>query len=182
MKELFEQGAYQGRHADFAELKAWLLAKWMWNPELPAGPLLDDFFAGYYGKAAPYVREWFEAVHRLQRESPEPLLIYDDFAKSVVPDESLDGFASLWGKAVEAVKDDPATSYNVRMSAFSFDCLRLERMRPRLAGASDTLKAEAKRLAKSLLDRMEEAGDIRLSEDLGRHQATIRAWRELASE
>ena len=68
VKELFEQGAYQGRHADFAELKAWLLAKWMWNPDLPVEPLLDDFFAGYYGKAAPFVREWLETVQRLQRE------------------------------------------------------------------------------------------------------------------
>ncbi|MBM4035803.1 MAG: DUF4838 domain-containing protein, partial [Planctomycetes bacterium] len=51
---LFEQGAYQGRHADFAELKAWLLAKWLWNPDLPADPLLKDFFEGYYGAAAPF--------------------------------------------------------------------------------------------------------------------------------
>ena len=39
VKCLFEQGAYQGRHADFAELKAWLLAKWMWNPDLPMEPI-----------------------------------------------------------------------------------------------------------------------------------------------
>ena len=65
VKALFEQGAYQGRHADFAELKAWLLAKWMWNPDLPMKPLLDDFFAGYYGNAAPFVRDYFEAIHKM---------------------------------------------------------------------------------------------------------------------
>ena len=45
-----------GRHAGFAELKAWLLLKWMWNPELPAQPLIADFFNGYYGKGAPLER------------------------------------------------------------------------------------------------------------------------------
>ena len=40
----------------FAELKAWLLLKWMWNPELPAEPLIADFFNGYYGKGAPLER------------------------------------------------------------------------------------------------------------------------------
>lgn len=37
---VFEQGAYQGRHGDLAELKAWLLAKWLWNPELPREQLI----------------------------------------------------------------------------------------------------------------------------------------------
>ena len=60
VKMLFEQGACQGRHAGFAELKGWLLAKWMWNPDLPAEPLIADFFNGYYGKAAPIVRAVFD--------------------------------------------------------------------------------------------------------------------------
>ena len=185
VKELFEQGAYQGRHADFAELKAWLLAKWMWNPDLPVGPLLDDFFAGYYGKAAPYVRDYFEAIHKLQlacSSSPEkPLLIFDSVEKSVLPDAFLDFASGCWRQAVDAVKDDPATSYNVRMAAFSFDYLRLERLRPKLGDASATpeMRAEAKRLAQSLLDRMAEAKDIRLAENHDRNGHLVWRWRQL---
>ena len=70
---LFEQGAYQGRHGDFAELKAWLLAKWLWNPDLPAEPLLEDFFKGYYGAAAPYVRTYFDALHSYYRDPGETI-------------------------------------------------------------------------------------------------------------
>ena len=183
VKELFEQGAYQGRHADFAELKAWLLAKWMWNPELPVEPLLDDFFSGYYGKAAPYVRAWFETVHRLQLmrslSAEHPLRIFDDVPKSVIPDAVLDLAADTWKQALDAVKDDPATSYNVRMAAFSVDYLRLERLRPTLDKASDEQKAEAKRLAKSLLDRLDEAKDIRLAENYDRFGHIVWKWRTL---
>ena len=185
VKELFEQGAYQGRHADFAELKAWLLAKWMWNPDLPMEPLLDDFFAGYYGKAAPFVRDYFEAIHKLQlacSSSPEkPLLIFDSVEKSVLPDAFLDFASGCWRQAVDAVKDDPATSYNVRMAAFSFDYLRLERLRPKLGDASATpeMRAEAKRLAQSLLDRMAEAKDIRLAENHDRNGHLVWRWRQL---
>ena len=186
VKELFEQGAYQGRHADFAELKAWLLAKWMWNPELPVEPLLDDFFSGYYGKAAPYVRAWFETVHRLQLmrslSAEHPLRIFDDVPKSVIPDAVLDLAADTWKQALDAVKDDPATSYNVRMAAFSVDYLRLERLRPKLGEASDEQKAEAKRLAKSLLDRLDEAKDIRLAENYDRFGHIVWKWRTLVAE
>ena len=186
VKELFEQGAYQGRHADFAELKTWLLSKWMWNPELPMKPLLDDFFEGYYGKAAPYIRDYFEGIHAVQLArslSPDkPLLIFDDVSKSAASHTFLTHVADdCWRKALEAVKDDPATSYNVRMAAFSVDYLKLERLRPKLAEASDEEKAEAKRLAKSLLERMDEAKDIRLAESLWRHDTILKAWRALAT-
>ena len=185
VKELFEQGAYQGRHADFAELKAWLLAKWMWNPDLPAETLLDDFFSGYYGKAAPYVRAWFDTVHSLQLmrslSAEHPLRIFDDVPKSVIPDAVLDMSVETWKKAVEAVKGDPAASYNVRMAAFSFDYLRLERMRPRLGEASEETKAEAKRLAQSLLDRLAEAKDIRLAESYDRSGHIVWKWRQLVA-
>ena len=186
MKELFEQGAYQGRHADFAELKTWLLSKWMWNPELPMKPLLDDFFEGYYGKAAPYIRDYFEGIHAVQLArslSPDkPLLIFDDVSKSAASQTFLTRVADdCWRKALEAVKDNPATSYNVRMAAFSVDYLKLERLRPKLAEASDEEKAEAKRLAKSLLERMDEAKDIRLAESLWRHDTILKAWRALAT-
>jgi hypothetical protein len=193
VKCLFEQGAYQGRHGDFAELKSWLLAKWMWNPDLPMEPLLDDFFAGYYGKAAPFVRDYFEAIHKMQRFASsfpnKPLRIFDSVANSVLPDEFLDFAAGCWEQALDAVKDDPVTSYNVRMAAFSFDYLRLERLRRKTdkvlilaqkSIAADEL-AKAKGLAKSLLDRMAEAKDIRLAESGSRHEQLQKEWRELVA-
>ena len=192
-KCLFEQGAYQGRHGDFAELKAWLLAKWMWNPDLPMKPLLDEFFAGYYGKAAPYVRDWFEAVHRIQMmrsSSPKhPLRIFDDVTNPAIPDAIVDLGAECWQQAIDATKDDPATSYNVRMAAFSFDYMRLERMRRKVdkllvlsrTSRIDEKLAEAKALAKSLLDRMDEAKDIRLSEGESAHVRVKKGWQELVA-
>ena len=187
VKALFEQGAYQGRHADFAELKAWLLAKWMWNPDLPMKPLLDDFFAGYYGKAAPFVRDYFEAVHKMQlfcsSHPNKPLLIFDSVGSSVLPDAFLDFAAGCWQQAVDAVKDDPATSYNVRMAKFSFDYLRMERSHWLLdlrASKPASSSVDIKALAQSLLDRMDEAKHIRLAE--GDRTAIVRKWKEIAKD
>ena len=193
---VFTQGAQPdpARHADFAELKAWLTAKWMWNPDLPMKPLLDDFFDGYYGKAAPFVREYFEELHRVQREysamPDHPLSIYVDVDNPALTDDFLAWAAGKWRQAEAAVVDDPVRSYNVRMGAFTVDYMRLERMRPRVHKilcftpefAEKAGYEEAQRLAKSLLDRMDEAKGIRLSEDSFRHRAQIQQWRELASE
>ena len=67
-KYIYEEGEHGGRHGDFAELKTWLLAKWLWNPDLPEEALLDDFFSGYYGAGAPFVRRYFDELHRHQAE------------------------------------------------------------------------------------------------------------------
>ena len=187
VKALFEQGAYQGRHADFAELKAWLLAKWMWNSDLPMEKLLDDFFAGYYGKAAPFVRDYFEAIHKLQRfcssHPNKPLLIFDSVGSSVLHDGFLDFAAGCWRQAIDAVKDDPATSYNVRMAAFSFDYLRMERSHWLLdlrKSKPSVPPEELKGLAQSLLDRMDEAKDIRLAER--DRSSLVDEWRKIAKD
>jgi hypothetical protein len=49
---VFEEGAYQGSGAEMAELRAWLLAQLLWNPQQDDGALIQEFLDGYYGKAA----------------------------------------------------------------------------------------------------------------------------------
>ena len=187
VKALFEQGAYQGRHADFAELKAWLLAKWMWNPDLPMKELLDDFFVGYYGNGAPFVREYFERLHRLQREhsiaTGTPLRVFYCLSNPAITDDFLREATVLWNKAIAATANDPATSYDVRMGAFSLDYMRMERGY-KLLSLSDRpcyrlSPGEAKVLAQSLLSRMDEAKDIRLAERP--REETLATWREIAN-
>jgi hypothetical protein len=182
---LFEQGAYQGRHADFAELKAWLLAKWLWNPDLPAEPLLADFLDGYYGAAAPLVRRYLDELHSFHRDpETQPLRIFDDVKNPVIPDSFYARAAKLWEEAEAAVQDSPAHSYNVRMGAIPVLYARLMRMR-----AVDEIKVwatldprqydpppERRAVAADLLARFEEAKDIRISESTQHHDRTLALW------
>jgi hypothetical protein len=187
---LFEQGAYQGRHGDFAELKAWLLAKWMWNPDLPQEPLLQDFFNGYYGAAAPYVRTYFDALHSFYRDpASHPLRIFESPARTQVPDEFYVRAAELWRQAEAAVKDSPAHLYNVRMGGMPVLNARLLRQ-PR----QDEIKvwvtadpsryaipADTRGLAAELLARFAEAKNIRISESGEHHDQTLKQWQALAN-
>jgi hypothetical protein len=67
VKGVVEQGNYQSR-GEFSELRAWLLAKLLWNPETDAAALTDEFLAGYYGKAAPAIRDYLDFLHARVRE------------------------------------------------------------------------------------------------------------------
>ena len=85
-------------------------------------------------------------------------------------------------------------AYNVRMTAFSFDYIRLERLcrgvrldftkRDRCGNdeARPSQEDEMRSLARSLLARMDEAKDIRITNGEVKHRqsATIRRWKVLA--
>lgn len=55
---LLEEGAHNAPWSEFSELKQWLVAKLMWNPRQDVDSLTNVFIEGYYGKAAPYVKQY----------------------------------------------------------------------------------------------------------------------------
>ena len=188
---LFEQGDRQGCNAGFAELKAWLLAKWMWNPDRPMKPLLDDFFAGFYGAGAPFVREYFEELHHLQiaytsADTNRWLNCHQNIPSPDIPAEFWDRADALLEKAAAAVKGDKTLEFNVRTARFGVDYMRLEHFRKKrgavvdFTGKPQVVAAEIPQLARRALAFVDEVKHMRLCSSLPRHTAILDAWRRLA--
>ena len=183
-KMLFEQGAREGYHAGFAELKAWLLAKWMWDPEADMKTLLDEFFDGYYGVGAPYVREYFEELHKRQlavsADPAHPLKIFDEVGPAPYDDEEFMRWADgRWAEAEKAVADDPVRAYNVKMGRFSHRYTLLELKRAKHSDEELRKDPEAVELAKILLkDKAEARGPMTVKE--WGDEKRLAGWREIA--
>lgn len=62
VKGLFEEGAYCGPGGDLNELKDYVMARLMWDPTLDDKAVVAEFLAGYYGAAAPYVRQYMDVM------------------------------------------------------------------------------------------------------------------------
>ena len=166
VRYIYEQGDYHGIHAWFGELKAYLIAKWMWNPDLSAEPLMDRFFRGYYGKAAPLVRKHYDEVESRQRarsaSGGKPLLLYETIPESVCDLEFLERSLKLWREAEKLVAgEDPVYGYNARMGALSvayslfmrgYKAAWATRNPERFRGNVDSAK-----LAKWILERFDES-------------------------
>jgi hypothetical protein len=76
VRGVFEQGAYQSRGSEMAELRSWLLAKLLWNPSLDASALRREFIRGYYGPAAGPVAEFLDVLEDAVRSSGDDLGCY----------------------------------------------------------------------------------------------------------
>lgn len=60
----YDCGSYRSPGTEFAELRAYLIAKLAWNPEADADQLIEEFVAGYYGPAAPPILEYIHALRK----------------------------------------------------------------------------------------------------------------------
>lgn len=158
-KGLLMQGAWQGWHGDMAELKAWVVAKLMWNPDYNVKALVRRFTDGYYGAAAPYVRKYLALLYSAPRdETVNPVTITDPVgADPVLTDEFLQESGKLWEQALEAMKDDPIRSYNVRMSSLPIDYVRFYKDGSRLYNVSLRPVRDVTALAKRILSALNEA-------------------------
>lgn len=155
---VYEEGDHLGWHSEFAELKAYLTAKWTWNPDIPAERLLTKFFNGYYGAAAPYVRQYFDELNALPIDpTVEPLDYQRTDMSHFVPDEFLRRAAGLWKQALEAVKGDAVREYNVRMGRLSVDYEYLVRDLRVIRMDSKGLSPKRIALAKRVQDALDEA-------------------------
>jgi len=62
---VMEQAASQSLGADFCELKAYLVAKLLWNPDADVEAIVNDFIYGYYGRAGQQIRKYFDLTQSL---------------------------------------------------------------------------------------------------------------------
>ena len=171
---VMEQGAYQGWHGEFAELKAYLQAKWLWNPELDEKVLLDRFFTGYYGKAAPHVRAYFDLlVAEARSQKGRPLKIFDALDGGIsFSDDFCEKAAELWRKAEASVADDPSCTYNVKTSAMPIDYLRYSRHSKTVRLVRNA--ADFRPLDVAVAQRLDSA--LRLAEQKGRNVQFCEEW------
>ena len=62
---IFEEAQYQSAGAEFDEMKAWTVNQLLWNPNQDVDSLVSIFVKGYYGKAAPYIKEYYNLCQSL---------------------------------------------------------------------------------------------------------------------
>lgn len=64
-KRVYEQGNWQTTSGEFSELRAYLIARLLWDPYMSKEQYyayMDEFLLDYYGEGAPYVREYIDCM------------------------------------------------------------------------------------------------------------------------
>ncbi|MBI3667721.1 MAG: DUF4838 domain-containing protein [Acidobacteria bacterium] len=125
---LFLEGAYpEGGGGENAELRSYVMARLLWDPNTDVNRAVDEFLEGCYGRAAAAMRAYFDLLHRQVRMPPQGNGLH--IWINPVPDFSPDFLRQGGGlfRQAEAAAENEAVRRRVRQARLSIDYLELLR-------------------------------------------------------
>jgi hypothetical protein len=107
VRMVFEQGSGHDR-SEFSDMRAYLLAKLMWNPGLSPDSIMHDFARGYYGPSSSYILDYIRLLSANLAASDRWLGIYGTpqmAAHSFLTEENLLAYQDLFYGAMLLQED-----------------------------------------------------------------------------
>lgn len=102
---IMEEADFQSDGGELAELRSYVFAKLLWNPDLNYEELLNDFMYGYYGHAGIYIRQYFDLVQGLVTKDVH-VTINLSVQNTLFTDEFLTRALELFDKAEKVANSD----------------------------------------------------------------------------
>jgi hypothetical protein len=139
VRGIFEQGSYSaGGCGEFAELRAYVLARLLWDPDTDVDLAMDEFLEAYYGGAARQIRRYIDLLHDDVAAGGFHIGIYD-------PPQSpwLDG---LTEKALPLLEEAERTAQGadkirrVRVARMPLEYVRLSRLPSGASGRAEAVR------------------------------------------
>lgn len=160
---MFEQGTGANNVTSWMDLRNYLVAKLMWNPDLDIDSLCSDFSRGYYGNAAHYVSDIIQNMTHELSASGKRLDIYGfpiDAADGYLSPRMLQHYDSLMTLAFNAVTDSSQIK-RLRYFKLALDFANIEL---RAAGKIATTNEELKAMTGDMVEQMERFGVSQMME------------------
>ena len=124
VKGVFEQGMYQeGESGEFGDLRAYVLARLMWNPDENLESLVKGFLDAFYGNAAVYVGEFLDLLHKRVLESGVhfgPAFDCGDRLKNLFSPEDLEHLDGVWADAIASCEPGSKEQIHVLRSQICY--------------------------------------------------------------
>ncbi|MBI1849449.1 MAG: DUF4838 domain-containing protein [Planctomycetes bacterium] len=130
VRGIFEEGNYsRGGGGEMNELKAYVLARGLWDPSIDARRTRDEFLDGWFGKAAPPIAKWLDRLEEVTRTDDLHATIYDPPSAKYLRDEVLAFGESCFAEA-ERLAGDEVVRARVRTAGLAIRWVRLQRSAP----------------------------------------------------
>ncbi len=158
-KWVFEQHSHNP--SELFELRSYLTAKLLWNPDVNTDSLMNDFLNNYYQDAALYVKSYIDRIHaEIRKDDKFFLFLYGDPSQafnSFLKPELLQLYDSWYDEAENSVKDKSGILKRVRTARLSVDYAILEASKQNVSDNFRLTVNESNREArvpKKLTDRL----------------------------
>ncbi len=180
VKGVFWEGSYPpGGGGELACLRAYLLCKLSWNPDVDADAIMKSFCDDYYGSAGKYIWEYVQML--LDKVSKENIhvKIWSAPTDAFLSPEVLSKADMLFDKA-EAAADSPDFLGRVQQARLSLDYVKL--MQPILRNEFKGREAELASKLDAFVDKCKRYGMTHISEGETLDSFHARVRKQLAGQ
>jgi hypothetical protein len=143
-KWVFEQ--HSNNPSELFELRSYLMAKLLWDPDANVEEIITEFTNGYYEEAGIYIKKYIDLVHKKIQEDPDFFLfLYGDPSQafsSYLNPELLKMYDAFFDEAESMVAQKPIILQRAREARLSVDYAILEACRKNLSEGFRLLKKE----------------------------------------
>ncbi|MDY7394317.1 DUF4838 domain-containing protein [Aureibaculum sp. 2210JD6-5] len=127
-KWIFEQ--HSSHPSELFELRSYITAKLLWNPDLDVEALITEFTYGYYEEAGIYIKKYVDLIHAELKKHPDFFLfLYGDPSQAFdtyLSPELLATYKGFFDKAEKVVASKPEVLKRVKEARISTDYAILE--------------------------------------------------------
>ncbi len=114
---------------EFSELKGYLIARLLWNPDVDVNAVMTEFLDRYYGAAGPYLHKYIESLEAAVAQGGERLDIYEPpvaHADGYLSSARVAAYNALFDRAEAAVGRDQAVLERVKVARLPLQYAMLE--------------------------------------------------------
>jgi len=117
VRGIFFQGSAHGPGGSDADLRAWVMARLLWDPYQDGDALVNEWLHGVYGKAFEPMRAYFDLMHSRVAAPESHLHIFDSPTRKMWPEQVVVSMDSLHEAAFSLADDDDSTAiYYIKKS------------------------------------------------------------------
>lgn len=104
---------------EFAGLRSYLICKLMWDPNADDTAIMDEYLTGYYGQAAPYLRQYIDKMRESLVSTGFKLNIFgspEDAKDAYLSADMMKVYNALFDQAEKAVASNPQLLARVKIA------------------------------------------------------------------
>jgi hypothetical protein len=121
---VFFQGSCDDPGGSDSDLRAWVLARLLWNPALELEPLVNEWLQGVYGPAWKPMRRLYELVQERAADPAAHLHLYDPVIASRWPAPVLEEMRRVVEEALALAAGDQEAMYYISKNSLPVHYLR----------------------------------------------------------
>ncbi len=126
VRGIFFQGSGgHGPGSGDADLRAWVMARMLWNPYQDANRLVNEYLHGVYGKAFKPMRAYYDLMHEQVSAPDRHLHVFDKVTEEMWPESVISQMEKQHQQALDLAQGDETATYYIKKNQLAVTYLRL---------------------------------------------------------